>query len=240
MKLGNITDFDSDRDISVISPPKPPPICNSWSTDSNEVISLVDQLTGIHSPFQLSIILHNLKNGVNTWGILKSGLSYDDVPHYSRLLYKTLFAGYFVYGKRDRHDSVLFKYGAHTKLGQIQAVFGHYNSSFRAKCRLVLIRLMYQIDPDIGNTAVVHAFGHRRFKYALSSTWFICTVLVHASTLLQLVMLVVHSYWFKQNYGTYKRFEDICDYPYSQESIRFSKVHGSSILKRTEQTGSSI
>lgn len=109
-----------------------------------------------------------------------------------------------MYGNSDRHDNVLFKYGDHTEVCDIQAVFAHYNSSFSAKFRLALIRLMDEIDTYIVNTSVTHAFSHRRFKYAVSSTSFIRTVLVHASTFLQPVMFVVDPYCLQQNYGTYK------------------------------------
>lgn len=126
------------------------------------------------------------------------------MPHYNKLLFKYVFAGDNVYGKRNRHGARSFSRHIVTTVGMLEAIFAHYLPTIRANNRFVFIRLLDQVDQGSENASVVNQFGNLRYKYAPSNSGFIHTVLVNASCLIQPVILAVDPYLLKQKHGLQK------------------------------------
>lgn len=175
--------------------------------------------------------------GINTWRRLKRVGFSQNVPGYNTLLFSSVFTGDVVYGTRHRHDAVAYRCGHETNIGIVEAVFAHYHPSIPANNRMVLLRKLDQIDPGPTNSIVVTQFGNLRYKYCVSTTGYINTVLVHASCLIQPVTLVIDPYGLKQTHGLQKKFEDIAEDCQAQPSIRFFRVCRFNIYKRSQQLG---
>lgn len=74
-------------------------------------------------------------------------------------MYRSVFAGDVVYGRRHRHDVVDSKLNNVCCLGIIEDVFAHYFHGITANFRLLLIHVLEQVDPDSSNFAAVNKFG---------------------------------------------------------------------------------
>lgn len=156
------------------------------------------------------------------------------------MLHTSLYAGDKVCGKHNRHDAVEFTTANGTSIGIIESIFTHRSTDFPASTRLVLTRVLDQMDPEDGNCTVVLRYGHLRYQYSVSQLGFVNTVLVHSSDLLQPIMVVIDPYWLKQNHGLHILFDQVQDDARTQSSIKFFRLSRYNIYKRSQQQGSQI
>lgn len=89
-----------------------------------------------------------------------------------------------VYVKSRRRKEVSFRIDSVVRYDLIESIFAHDGWMFPSSSRLIKLLLLDQMDHDLGNTAVIHTFGHERLKFDCSSSGYINTVLVPASYLL--------------------------------------------------------
>lgn len=116
-------------------------------------------------------ILRLRTDGIKTWHRLKPVPHSPGSPRYKNLMHESLFAGGFVYGTLHWHDGVTFKFYKHTFFGLLEALFAHCLPHIPSNNRLVLIRVLVQIDPEPSNALVINEFGNYLYRYSVSSAF---------------------------------------------------------------------
>lgn len=97
------------------------------STHFSHANNMFEQLCGFYCP--TSVLNHVFKlehNGVRIWGYVKRVQLSASVPNNNTLMYRCLFAVVSFYGKRARHDDVLYKVNWAEHVGIIEAIIMHY------------------------------------------------------------------------------------------------------------------
>lgn len=151
-------------------------------------------------------------------------------------MYRTLFAEDNVYGKKNRHDAVLYSTESAQYVGILEAILVHYCS--KSSKKVVLLQCMNIIAADIGNNLVVQSFSNQQYSYHVSPASQIHTCLVLTSTRLQPITLVVDPFWLKQLHGINHRIDDIPSDSVIQPTLRFFRVCRFNIYRRTQHLGS--
>lgn len=95
-----------------------------------------------------------------------------------------------VYGRRDRRYGVLFNQFGLKTYGLVHGFLALHMRDMSAKLKLLLIRPLIIVLPDIGNQAVFDIYGHKRFSHQLSPKEFSNAVLVQSSSLIQSVIII--------------------------------------------------
>lgn len=235
----DVPDSDSCSDSISDSTPSSATASMSGESVSHQAISTVHNNSASCSP---QAFVHHIRqlssNSIKTWRQLKRLRFGRHVPHYNMLLYTSVFASDNIYGKSDTHDAITFRRDSVTMVGIVKAIFAHYLSTIPSNYRLVFIRLLDQVDPDAENASVANQFGNIRYKYAISSSGFINTVLFNASCLIEPVSFDVEPYWLKQTRGLQKSFDQINQDCQQNSSIRFFLIIRFNKYHRTQRIGS--
>lgn len=117
-------------------------ISHWFSSASSGSIAFVNTLSFINP--QNVIVQRILLQELNVLRSLRCLIWIQICPHvryFNTFLYISLFAGSILYGKRDRHDGVLFCNGNINNIWVLEAIFQYYQPIFPASDRFVLIRL---------------------------------------------------------------------------------------------------
>lgn len=95
---------------------------------------------------------------VSPFGVFSNRYKYVLKLHYEKIMHKALLAVHLVYGIEDHHDAVLYFTHGSEHVGIIYAQLVHYAEQKSQK--LVLVRILPLIHPDLGKSSVVNNFGH--------------------------------------------------------------------------------
>lgn len=77
-------------------------------------------------------------------------------------VWQIVYAGDLVFGKENRRDAVVYKFGLRHYFGIIQAIFKHRRYTLS---RIALIRRLNQEPLEDGNRFVIEKFQNKRFAY---------------------------------------------------------------------------
>lgn len=114
------TESDSDDDIPTSIQPVPQDDKDNWSSIMAQDEHRVHSLSGVRSPADIFDKILSLQiNCASTWRRFKCVQFYPPVPRYKDFISKTVFGGQNIYGRRDRHDAVLFNFNGCQRIGLI-------------------------------------------------------------------------------------------------------------------------
>lgn len=117
------------------------------------------------SPY--SIVHHNSSlhhSCFRIWIICKSAQFGTHGPKYDKLSSKFVYGGEFVYDKSNRRTSVLYRQDGSEYIETVETVFGLDSSNGKTNSKIVILRLLEQIAPDTGNTAVSQDLANHRCR----------------------------------------------------------------------------
>lgn len=164
---------------------------NEWERASTEVMTLVNQMCGVHAPVD---ILNNFLSVVTviskTWRLVKKVSFSTNLLRYSELLFKLVFGRDVMYGRQDRRDGVLSIHCGRETYGLLYKVLDLNMRGIPTRFRLLLIQTLPIVSPQIGNQAVVYIYGYKRFSHQLSLEMFAYAVLVKSPGLIQPVIII--------------------------------------------------
>lgn len=111
-----------------------------------------------------------------------------------------------MYGKPHRYDAVLFLNGDNQCTGIMDSIFAHSHTEVFISKRFLLLCLLDQIDPvldqidpEVSNSSLVNIYKHLRFKYSVSRSGYVRSVMVDERKLIRPVILAVDLYWLKRS-----------------------------------------
>lgn len=217
-------------------------ISSTWSQLESLIHQTTEAMSGSFHPKQISSCLLEKRNQETGWPYLRSlkrfRMETPCVPISKHLKHKTLCAGNEVYGKTNRHDSIEFVHDFGACIGTIESILAPVGFGFSSSMRILLVRLLVQVDPDHGNSLVVTRYGHKRYKYAISDTFRVKTVCIKPSDIIRPALLVVDPYWAKSRFGITTRLKDVPDSDDIRCDLRFFHVKGVSFTSVGQVKGS--
>ena len=207
-----------------------------WKATLAEAQNVVGGLSGLHPPSDVvKAIIHINTGGVPIWRPLKRVKLPRSARNFDKLTYKNIFCGDIVYGKHNRRDGILFNYCGREQMGLLDTVVAHSRcADVPHESRAVLVRLLETVALDEGNTKAVQVYGHIRVMCSRSTTGFVETVLVDAADIIEPLMVVIDTYWVKQNFGVHKKIDDLPTDPQTQASMRYFVLHKFNFQTRSQ------
>lgn len=145
-----------------------------------------------------------------------------------------------MYGRQKRHDAVVSIINDVEILGLIETGLAvRHRHKFPSTHRLVLLRLLQNVDTQAGNHKVQTDYGHCRFKYSISEHGFVQAALIPAASLLHTTMEVVDHYCLKHTHGLSMSPENLPDNRHTQAHIAFFSINRYSSYERHQREGRS-
>lgn len=127
-----------------------------WKSAMISSIEIIQSLSGLQPLAHVVRAIFSLYHrNCYTWKLLNGVQLFSNVPHYGKLMQKSLFGGELVYGRRHLHDGVLYTLENDRTLRHINSIFAHSHAIIPTKYRLLLIRLLAPVYPESFNCIVV-------------------------------------------------------------------------------------